>query len=716
MLDVQELLSPVISVKIADVKDDLRLQQMHGREALGSLFEYQLDLVNWDESDIVRATLEPGAGLGPDKLLGKGLTVTLPLAGQKVRHIHGLVTQAAYRESIDHHTAYRVTIRPRLWLLTLTHNCRVFQNKSVLKVVEEILLEQNVAVRFPPSGSTRIWDTLTQYRETDFDFINRLLAHEGFHYFFEHGPDAHTLVIADSDSAYRDVTDFGPIPIGKPKPIAGSDEHLRVWQAAFSLQTEAVTLADFDFRLRGQSTRILEPAARSDGATADENRRPREIYDFPAGCVLSENQEKAVEETAPGKSRMEAARLAGVQRDASNGRAAGYQGKGTVRWLTPGVLFAVEGCGSKKFLATDVDITLRNPALLTGETVINEPCEISLKALDGTTPFRLPLVDKPRVLGPQTAWVVGNDKEEITTDEHGRVRVHFHWDRQRRFEEHSSCWVRVAQPWAGNRWGVFSIPRVGSEVVVEFLYGDPDRPLVTGSVYGGENLPPYDLPKHQTRSGIKTRSSKGAHPDNYNEIRFEDDKGKEELHIQAERNLTTLVKHDQIEHINGERNITIKNGDKLRVIGSSKSAFVEGGYDIGTSRHFNLQVCTTDVDPEALEKGTAMISASSEIKLVCGKASLSLKQDGTIVMSGTHLTLEGSDIIDAKGTQVTVTGSEKIDLNGNGATLNLSKNIAAEGAGVVVTGKNEVHLVANKSKLDLDSNGVVIEGPAIKLN
>lgn len=715
MLDAQELLSPVISVKIADVKDDLRLQQMHGREALGALFEYQLDLVNWEESDIVKGQVAPEGCLGPEQLLGKGLTVTVPLAGQKARHIHGLVTQAAYREAIDHHTAYRVTIRPRLWLLTLTQNCRVFQNRSVLDVVREILLEQNIAARFPQPESTRIWDTLTQYRETDFDFLNRLLAHEGFHYFFEHGPDDHTLVIADSDGAYRDVTEFGPIVIGKPKPIAGSDEHFQVWQAGFSLQTEAVTLADFDFRLRGQSTRLLglgtaEKVERSENPETSVQRPPREIYDFPAGSVLSEDQP----ETDPGDCRLETARLAGVQRDARSGRAAGYEGKGTVRWLTPGVLFAVEGCGSRRFLATDVEITLRNPAFLTGEAIIDEPCEVSLRALDSTKPFRLPPVDKPRVLGPQTAWVVGADNEEISTDKHGRIQVHFHWDRERRFEKHSSCWVRVAQPWAGNRWGVFSIPRVGSEVVIEFLYGDPDRPLVTGSVYGGENLPPYDLPKHKTRSGIKTRSSKGATPDNYNEIRFEDERGKEELHIQAERNLTTLVKHNQIEHIHGERNITVKNGDKLRVVGSSKSVSVTGGY-------LNLRVCK-DSDPEDLPEGTVGVSASNEIKLVCGKASLSLKQDGTIEMIGTVLKLTGSDAIEAHGGGAGLDlakdkSDSTVNLQGSRICIKAVQTVDTEGSEVRVKGTEAIHLeVAPQTKLDLTKPEVAIKASAIKLN
>jgi type VI secretion system secreted protein VgrG len=726
MPDVDELLPAEIMVTVTGVKDHLRLHSLQGREGLGLLFEYRLDLVNWDESDVVRNQLSAEGSLSPQALLGKDLTVTLPLAGGKTRIIHGLVTHAAFRASIDHHTAYAVTIRPELWLLTLSQNCRVFQGATVPDVLKEILNDHGIGVpREALSRPYRTWDTLTQYRESDFDFINRLLAHEGLYYFFEHGPQGHTLVLADSPSSHREHPDFSTIAMGKPKPIAGSDEHLRTWQPAFCLESEEVTLTDFDFRLRRPSAKILGTRVYldGDGPALPEGRARSEIYDFPAQSVLAENQEEATGKADPCDSRMEAGHLASIRQEAQRCRATRHQGQGTVRWLSPGMLFSVEGCDGQQFLATETELTLRNPAFLTGESTIEEPCELAVTALDSTTPFRMLPADKPRILGPQTAWVVGEKDEEIWTDKYGRIQVHFHWDRERRDERGSACWVRVAQPWAGNRWGTFSIPRVGSEVVVEFLYGDPDRPLVTGSVYGGENLPPYDLPEHKTRSGIKTRSSKSATAANYNEIRFEDKKGHEELHIQAERNLTVLVKHDQTMHIHGKRDVTVKNGDLLRVIGSNKSVSVDGGYDIGTNRHFNLQVCTTGVDyggkepAEVLPEGTATVSASTEIRFVCGESSLSLKRDGTIEMKGTQLTLTGSNLVEAHGKQVTVTGSEKVELNGNGATLDMSEAINTKGTQVTVTGTGGVHLkVPDATTLDMTKQEVVIKGPSVALN
>jgi type VI secretion system secreted protein VgrG len=724
MTNPQELLPAEITVKVPGVKDQLRLHSLRGREGLGMLFEYHLDLVNWDESDIVRNLLTPQGCLSPEALLGKSLTVTLPLAEGKVRHISGLVTQAAYAESIDHHTAYAVTIRPELWLLTLTQSCRVFQDKDVPTVLEEILSQHGLgAPRKAWIESHRTWDTLTQYRESDFAFISRLLAREGFYYFFEHGPEGHTLVLADHSPSAHGKAEAPIIPMGKPKPIAGSEEHLRTWQAGFHLQTEAVTLADFDFRLRRQPVGILgfasaeevrlgTSSAGSDdpakGDPAQRERPPWEIYDFPAQSVLAENREEAAGSADPIDSRAQAAELARIRREANRCHAARYVGQGTVRWLTPGMIFMVERSDpQKEFLALETDLTLRNPALLTGESTIGEPCEITVKALDSQTPFRVPLEETPRILGPQTAWVVGEKDEEIWTDKHGRIRVHFHWDRERASEKGSSCWVRVAQPWAGHRYGIFSIPRVGSEVVVEFLYGDPDRPLVTGCVYSAENQPPYDLPDHKTRSGIKTRSSKGATPANFNEIRFEDKKGHEELHIQAERDLTTLVKHDQIEHIHGKRDVEVKNGDSLRVVESNKSATVEGSYEILTNQLFNLLVCKELYSPSSpscsldLRDGVVTVDADNEIRLVCGKSSLSLKKDGTIEMNGTFLSLAGSD---------------KIEADGKGATLKLSETVKAEGTEITVTGKQKVHLDGAGAKLVLTAEEAILKGKAVNIN
>jgi type VI secretion system secreted protein VgrG len=277
---------------------------------------------------------------------------------------------------------------------------------------------------------------------------------------------------------------------------------------------------------------------------------------------------------------------------------------------------------------------------------------------------------------------VGPQDEEIWTDKYGRIKLQFHWDREGVFDENSSCWVRVAHPWAGNRWGAIHIPRVGNEVVVEFLEGDPDRPLVTGSVYNADNMPPYTLPENKTQSGIKTRSSKGGTQANFNEIRLEDKKGQEELHIRAERNMSTLVKHDQSLTVQGDRsatvngnetitvtksetqnynadrnmtvegansdtikgahkatyqggrNETVENGDTLTVERSDKTTTVGGEYNVVAVKRYRVtsgEIATCDL---VLKEGVVTIKAANEITLMCGDASLSLKKDGTVTIQG----------------------------------------------------------------------------------
>jgi len=329
-----------------------------------------------------------------------------------------------------------------------------------------------------------------------------------------------------------------------------------------------------------------------------------------------------------------------------------------------------------------------------------------LTAIDRATPFRMRRLEKPIVRGPQTARVVGPKDEEIWTDKYGRIKLQFHWDRDtERKGEHRSCWVRVAHPWAGNRWGAIHLPRVGNEVVVDFLEGDPDRPLVTGSVYNADNMPPYALPENKTQSGIKTRSSKGGTEANFNEIRFEDKKDHEELHIQAERNMSILVKHDQSLTVHGNRKVTvhgastgthhggrnetIQNGDSLTVERSDKTTMVGGEYNIVAVKHYNVSSGESAVCDVDLKEGVATITAAKGIDLVCGDASLSLKKDGL----------------------ATITAANEINLVCGGASLSLKSD-----GTVTIQGKKTLNATGAESKLELAAAGATLSGQNAKLS
>jgi len=664
-----------MTVTVPGLKDNrLGVYKVQGHEALGRLYEYQVELVNLSEPEAAGQALDPDGLLKPERLLGQTLTVCLPLASDKARRFSGIVTKACRLGWRGGYAHYGVSLSPELWLLTLNRDCRIFQDMTVPEVVKQILRQHKIdSFRESLFRTYRPWDCVTQYRESDFEFISRILAQEGIYYYFEHSEDSHTLVLADSVSSHEAQEDFQAVWMGRPSTTSTSPDYLETWQGSSQIQTDTVTLADFDFRLHYPGARLsvrrhVEVEAKCPGLA---------IYDYPGKLVLAENQEDPPDDADSDENRETRERPAETRLEEERCQAERYQGQGSARWLATGLLFSIanaEAYAQRQFLATRTEIALRNSLFRSGNDPAQEPCTITVSAIDSQTQFRSPQPEKPVVCGPQTARVVGPADEEIWTDKYGRIKVQFHWDREGVFDENSSCWVRVAHPWAGNRWGSIHIPRVGNEVVVAFLEGDPDRPLVTGSVYNADNMPPYTLPENKTQSGIKTRSSKGGTQANFNEIRLEDKKGQEELHIQAERNMSTLVKHDQSLTVQGDRsatvngnemqtckadrkmtvegantdaitgahkatyhggrNETVENGDTLTVEGSDKTTMVGGGYNIVAVKHYNVssgESATCDLD---LKEGVVTITAANEIKLVCGDASLSLKKDGTVTIQG----------------------------------------------------------------------------------
>ena len=672
-----------MTVTVPGLKDNrLGVYKVQGHEALGRPYEYRVELVNLSEPEAVRQAVDPDGLLKPQTLLGQTLTVCLPVASDKVRHFSGIVTEACRLGWRGGYAHYGVSISPELCLLTLNRDCRIFQDVTVPEVVKQILRQHKIdSFRESLFRSYRHWDCVTQYRESDFDFISRILAHEGIYYYFEHSEDSHTLVLADSVSSHGVREDFQEVWMGRPSTTSASPDYLETWQESFQIQRDTVTLADFDFRLHHPGARLsvrrhVEVEAKCPGLA---------IYDYPGKLVLAENQEDPPDDGDSDENRETRERPAETRLEEKRCLAERYQGQGTARWLATGCLFSIanaEAYAQRQFLVTRTEITLRNSLFRSGNDPVQESCAITVSAIDSQTQFRSPLLEKPVVRGPQTGRVVGPQDEEIWTDKYGRIKLQFHWDREGVFDENSSCWVRVAHPWAGNRWGAIHIPRVGNEVVVEFLEGDPDRPLVTGSVYNADNMPPYTLPENKTQSGIKTRSSKGGTQANFNEIRLEDKQGQEELHIRAERNMSTLVKHDQSLTVQGDRsatvngnetitvtksetqnynadrtmtvkgansdtikgahkatyqggrNETVENGDTLTVERSDKTTTVGGEYNVVAVKRYRVtsgEIATCDL---VLKEGVVTIKAANEITLMCGDASLSLKKDGTVTIQG----------------------------------------------------------------------------------
>ena len=545
--------------------DVLVFRRMTATEQLGRLSEFNLEL------------LSENAQIKMEDILGKTMTVRLQLPSNKTRYFNGYVSRFCQTENVGRYASYQATLHPWLWFLTRTADCRIFQNKTVRDIIKSVFrehgftdFEEALYESYPPR------EYCVQYRETDFNFISRLMEQEGIYYYFKHEADKHTLVLADSYSAHDSFPDYAQIPyVPPPELTLRPREHIFDWFISKEVQSGRYSLNDFDFEKPNASLEAKSfnkhPHAHADF----------EIYDYPGNYVTKDNGD-----------RYSKLRIAALY--------AQYEqllGKGNARGLAVGSLFTLTDYPredqNREYLITAATYELRSDEF---ETVpSSQPTPIytcRFTAIDSKTPYRSPCITiKPFVHGPQTAKVVGKSGEEIWTDQYGRVKVQFHWDRYGKSDENSSCWIRVSHPWAGRQWGAIWLPRIGQEVVVDFLEGDPDQPIITGRVYNAEQKTPYGLPANQTQSGIKSNSSKGG--GGFNEFRFEDKKGEEEVYLHAQRNLTIAVEKDESREVKNNRTTNIKVDDSETIgknqtlkVGSSQTNTIGSSQTntIGSSR------------------------------------------------------------------------------------------------------------------------------------
>src|SRR3990167_4681735 len=516
--------------------DVLLLNEMGGGEELGRLFNYELQLTSLD------------ANIDLNQLLGKPMSVGLQLADGGERHFHGIVARCSQNIDKGQFASYQVTLRPWLWLLSRTSDCRIFQNLSIPQIIKQVFRDLGFSdFEDALSRPYREWEYCVQYRETSFDFVSRLMEKEGIYYYFRHEADRHVLVLADAYGAHVPAPGYASVPYYPPDGQHRERDHINDWQLAQHVQPGSMELNDYDFQ---------RPSARIDVRSVMP--RPHSagdypLYDYPGTYVQSSDGEQYA------RNRIEA--LQSLHERVEVG--------GSVRGIASGNLFSLTGFGradqNREYLVVCARYHVAQESLESGSGGGGQ-FECQLTCTDAQQTFR-PLcgTPKPMVQGPQTAVVVGPAGEEIWTDQYGRVKVHFHWDRHDQSNENSSCWIRVSQSWAGKNWGHIQIPRIGQEVIVSFLEGDPDQPIITGRVYNAEQTVPYDLPANATQSGIKSRSSKGGTPANFNEIRMEDKKGAEQLFIHAEKNQDIEVENDETHWVGHDRTKTIDHDETVHV-------------------------------------------------------------------------------------------------------------------------------------------------------
>ncbi|MFC5699307.1 type VI secretion system Vgr family protein [Pseudomonas sp. GCM10022186] len=515
----------------------LVLQSLDGSEELGRIFQYELELVSEDPA------------VKFDQLLGKPMSLALELHDGSRRHFHGIVSRCSQSAGNGQFAGYQVSLRPWLWLLSRTSDCRIFQNRTVPDIIKQVFRDLGFSdFEDALSQTYREWEYCVQYRETSFDFVSRLMEQEGIYYYFRHEKSRHVLVLADAYGAHSTVSDYASVPYYPPTDEQRERDHFFDWRLAREVQPGSLALNDYDFQRPGARLEVRSSVSRSHA----QGDYP--LYDYPGEYVQSKDGEH----------------YARTRIEAIQARFERVQLRGKARGLGSGHLFKLTNYPredqNREYLVVGVRYHITQESAESGRLEGMLQYESELDCMDAGQTFRpLPQTPHPIVQGPQTALVVGPGGEEIWTDQYGRVKVHFYWDRHDQSNENSSCWMRVSQAWAGKNWGAVQIPRIGQEVIVSFLEGDPDRPIITGRVYNAEQTVPYELPANATQSGVKSRSSKGGSPANFNEIRMEDKKGAEQLFIHAEKNQDIEVENDETHWVGHDRTKTIDNDETVHV-------------------------------------------------------------------------------------------------------------------------------------------------------
>ena len=522
---------------VTPLGEDLLFHRLNAREEVSRLSELELDL------------LSPKRNINLDDVLGKSFTVKLELPNDKTRYFNGYVTRFAQVGMHGRYHAYRATLRPWLWFLTRTSDCRIFQEQTVPDIIKKVFGDHSAAdFKNDLSGKYRKWTYCVQYRETDFNFISRLMEQEGIYYYFTHDDGRHTMVLTDSYSkqspfpGYEEMHFVTSDKLKKPE-----QDHVSEWYFSREIQPTVYAITDYDFE------RPSVDLGTKQKVTLKHAHADCEVYDYPGEYIQKPDGDNYAQ-----------ARLDELQSQYELAH-----GECNARGMCSGRLFKLVGQPrddqNREYLVVAATHQLEFSEYESMESAgASYRCGFSvLSTKQQYRPQRV--TPKPVVQGPQTAVVVGPGGDEIYTDKYGRVKVQFHWDRYGKKDENSSCWVRVSHPWAGKNWGFVAIPRIGQEVIVDFLEGDPDEPIITGRVYNAEQMPPYALPANMTQTGILSRSSKGGSGANANEFRFEDKKGSEQVYLHAEKNQDISVENDETHSVGHDRTKTIDNDETTTV-------------------------------------------------------------------------------------------------------------------------------------------------------
>ena len=618
--------------------DVLLLRRVTVTETLGRLFNISLEILSSDFD------------IDFDAIVGQNVTVRVDLPQDRTRHFNGYVSQFSQSVNTGRLASYRATVVPFLWFLTRHTDCRIFQKATVPDIIKEILKEHGYTDIDDRLTATYLpWEYCCEYRESDFNFISRLMEQEGIYYFFTHEDSKHKLVLIDSMAKHVPFEGHAELTYRPAEQALRGGEFLFDWHCEKTVQAGVFRHTDYEFKTPGKNLLTDGQITRSYAGSEFD------FFDFPGEFTQFEEKKQISEGQRYARVRIEELQAEHeVHKGQTNSRGVAVGHK-----LTIADFFRDDR--NREYLITSATHTFATDEFdATPHRGGGQPVSCTFTAIPTSAVFRPARTTlKPVIDGVQTATVCGKAGEEVHTDKFGRVMVKFPWDRRSKADETSSCWIRVSQAWAGKRWGMMFIPRCGQEVLVAFLEGDPDRPIIVGRVYNGEAMPPYTLPTHKTRSTIKTNSSKGGK--GYNEIRFEDKKGKEQIYIHAEMNQDVRVDNDSLEWVERDRHMHVKRdqfekvhenkhlevlGDRMTKIGTNDNLTVDGELREKIGGNFSSQVGGDRVEKvglnyknevtmtSALKALAVKIEASTAIELKCGGSSIVLTPAAIFIMGG----------------------------------------------------------------------------------
>ncbi len=694
-----------------------RVVTLHAREAISELYAVAVELACDDLT------------ADPDALLGDKAEVLVTRDGHE-RKWNGVVHRVEHRGVAQGHVVCRAHVAPALYGMSQRVDSFVFQDMSADQIVSVVLAEglSPFGRTYSIDGLRRAYPTreyCAQHRESDLEFVMRLMADEGIAFWFDHAGPAEVMTLTDHKEAHSAVAtmDGNPVLIMGPESGTASAERVRHFELSHSLQPTSSVVRDFDWtqpRL-GIPGKGLSDEERS----TDLRGRDREVYEYPAPLTIGSY-------ASPQYGAHDAPAQAQVRHELHKSRVQRFTGAGEVVTFNAGQVFELTGhrvaSFDKKYLLTRVEHFGHAPEELnpdvTPEEAQRERYRNTFECIDAEVTFRpTRTARRPVIAGAQTATVVGPEGEEIYTDEHGRIKVQFHWDRAGNRDENSSLWIRVAQAWAGSGWGFMFVPRIGMEVVVTFLEGNPDRPLVTGCVYNGENTPSYTLPDDKTKSWIRTNSSHTT--GGYNELRFEDLAGSEEVYLRAEKDFNELVKHDHtttVDHdqtntVHGQQTETV-DGNQTLTVHTNRTKTVDGNESIHIKGQQNITIDGGgdggDDPPPApgaglFVTGEYTVEATSKITLKVGGSTIVIDAGSITCTSGGNSVMKldaNADMHASGGGQVYLTGDADMH-SAAGSQVYLTGD-----ADMHSSGSAQVYLTANADMHSSGGSQVLLDGNA----